>query len=51
MFGCGGWYGSLFSLIVLGLIVWFVIYLIGHNRDRHERLPESSRHSETAIEI
>ena len=30
--GCGGWYGSIFGILILGLIVWGVFYMINQSR-------------------
>ncbi len=50
MFGCGGWYSSLFGLIFLGLIVWLVIYLINQSRRQNDDSSITGS-QESAIEI
>ncbi len=50
MLGCGGWYGSLFGLLILGVFVWLVIYLVGQARNRNVGSTNIDK-SETAMEI
>ena len=50
MFGCGGWYGSLFGLLFLGLVVWLVIYLINQARTRNDNISTDGQQG-SAMEI
>ncbi|RLD13131.1 hypothetical protein DRI50_07780 [candidate division KSB1 bacterium] len=50
MFGCGGWYGSLFGLLFLGLVVWLVIYLINQARIRNDAISTDGQQG-SAMEI
>ena len=34
--GCGGWFGSIFWLVTLGLIVWAVISIVNKNRGQNK---------------
>ncbi len=48
--GCGGWYGSIFGILILGLIIWGVFYMINQSR-RNDSNSYYPKKGSSAIEI